>query len=95
MNELGMREYVCHKRVKAAKILNVVACPNGIAMLEFDPPKEGNHRDVSQRVLQARTGCDNMRTASAKAKTGYWVIYDDGYESWSPAAAFEAGYTPT
>lgn len=24
---------------------------------------------------------------------GYFVIYEDGYESWSPAAAFELGYT--
>ena len=24
---------------------------------------------------------------------GYYVRYEDGYESWSPAAAFEAGYT--
>ena len=24
---------------------------------------------------------------------GYYVRYPDGYESWSPAAAFEDGYT--
>jgi len=24
---------------------------------------------------------------------GYWVKYDDGYSSYSPAAAFEGGYT--
>lgn len=24
---------------------------------------------------------------------GYYVVYADGYESWSPAAAFEEGYT--
>jgi hypothetical protein len=24
---------------------------------------------------------------------GYLVIYEDGYRSWSPAEAFEAGYT--
>lgn len=24
---------------------------------------------------------------------GYWVRYDDGYESYSPAEAFEQGYT--
>lgn len=23
---------------------------------------------------------------------GYYVVYEDGYESWSPAEAFEAGY---
>lgn len=25
-------------------------------------------------------------------KGGYYVMYDDGYESWSPAKAFEEGY---
>lgn len=24
---------------------------------------------------------------------GYYVVYEDGYESWSPAEAFEKGYT--
>ena len=24
---------------------------------------------------------------------GYYVLYEDGYESWSPAEAFEGGYT--
>lgn len=24
---------------------------------------------------------------------GYWVLYQDGYESFSPAEAFEGGYT--
>lgn len=24
---------------------------------------------------------------------GYYVLYDDGYESYSPAKAFEEGYT--
>jgi hypothetical protein len=24
---------------------------------------------------------------------GYFVVYDDGYESYSPASAFEGGYT--
>lgn len=24
---------------------------------------------------------------------GYYVVYDDGFESWSPQEAFEDGYT--
>lgn len=24
---------------------------------------------------------------------GYYVVYDDGYASWSPSKAFEDGYT--
>jgi hypothetical protein len=26
---------------------------------------------------------------------GYYVVYADGYKSWSPAQAFEEGYTRT
>ena len=25
---------------------------------------------------------------------GYYVVYEDGYKSFSPAGAFESGYTP-
>ena len=25
---------------------------------------------------------------------GYYVVYEDGYKSFSPASAFESGYTP-
>jgi hypothetical protein len=27
------------------------------------------------------------------ATDGYYVLYEDGYESWSPAKAFEEGYS--
>lgn len=27
------------------------------------------------------------------SQEGFYVKYDDGYESWSPSAAFRAGYT--
>jgi hypothetical protein len=27
------------------------------------------------------------------ATAGYYVLYEDGYESWSPAKAFEEGYS--
>ena len=31
---------------------------------------------------------------SAPGVGGYFVRYEDGYESFSPAAAFEGGHTP-
>jgi hypothetical protein len=27
------------------------------------------------------------------ATAGYYVLYEDGYESWSPSGAFESGYS--
>lgn len=38
---------------------------------------------LRRRVLPEGTDC----------ATGYYVRYEDGYESWSPAKAFEEGYT--
>ena len=34
-----------------------------------------------------------MIRARAAKPGGYYVRYPDGYESWSPAEAFEDGYT--
>lgn len=38
---------------------------------------------------------DLLRRAGDRrpAKGDYYVEYDDGYQSWSPAKAFEEGYT--
>ena len=33
------------------------------------------------------------RFKGSEADTGYYVVYDDGYASWSPTEAFENGYT--
>lgn len=39
-------------------------------------------RDLNRRVPELTA-----------ADAGYYVRYEDGYESWSPAKAFEEGYT--
>ena len=33
------------------------------------------------------------RFKGSSADYGYYVVYEDGYASWSPSAAFESGYT--
>ena len=35
------------------------------------------------------------RPAGRPVLGGYYVRYEDGFESWSPAEPFEAGYTRT
>lgn len=84
---IQLPEYVCHKRVRAAKIVDskqvdsdggfvlTLELPNGVTRLThyYRPPG---------------------RQANATSFTGgYLVVYEDGYESWSPAKAFEEGYT--
>ena len=67
-----------HKVVEASKILGVV-------------------RDAERTVLKLLDGDDVTVSCTYCAKHqpqvgGYFVRYKDGYESWSPAESFEAGY---
>lgn len=67
----------CHKIVQAAKICTVTP-----ETLELEP---GGSFAVSI------TGAWHAKHAPQVG--GYFVRYDDGYESYSPAEAFEQGYT--
>ena len=75
--------YRCHKEVWAGKIAHIDYRHDGDggAVVVF---AEGHDRFyVSQAYVDKH-----------KPKPGgYYVRYDDGYESWSPAGAFESGYT--
>ena len=79
--EREMPKYQCHKQVWALKIAGIVIDQHG--MVYFQP---------------AEAGYDKVPLTPeyfAKHKPevgGYYVVYDDGYKSYSPAAAFEGGY---
>ena len=70
-------KYQCHKIVQALHIGKIEG--GRIYSLE----DESIYVDVSNDYITKHTL--NL--------DGYYVRYEDGYESWSPAAAFEAGYT--
>lgn len=80
--------YICHKRVWALKIKDVI-----------DPTKDGNESDGSRILVPADAGYAPFRVKHDyvhKHKPqvgGYYVVYKDGYASFSPADAFEDGYT--
>lgn len=78
----NMPRYRCHKIVHALKIKEVKHWPAGGAQLIFEEPGFGplsvNASYLSRNPVQAG---------------GYFVVYQDGYQSWSPAKAFEEGYT--
>lgn len=76
-------QYRSHKIVRAAKI-TVVTVTDGRVRLEFaEPALHGVDAFLDQTFL----------TKHFPQAGGYFVLYDDGYESYSPAAPFEAGYT--
>jgi len=79
-----MRElprYKSHKIVHALKIKGVVI-EDGIVWIVPDD-KEYAAFEVDAAYY------DKHKPQSG----GYYVVYEDGYKSWSPAEAFESGYT--
>ncbi len=76
--------YVCHKVVQAAPIYEILDAGGALRILV---KPYGDHRVESF----APTNIDMMRHAEVG---GYAIIYDDGYRSISPQAAFDQGYTP-
>lgn len=81
-NELmEMPRYQCHKQVWALKIRDLTMSPTGYTITPFEhgyAPFDVSREWVEKH--QPKIG-------------GYYVVYKDGYKSFSPAEAFEAGYT--
>ncbi|QTH79813.1 hypothetical protein [Klebsiella phage vB_KpnP_ZX1] len=83
MNVNELPQYKCHKVVRAGKILATARNPNEDAVfLDVD--------GVVNKWLFAPTGWLSKHNPDIG---GYLVAYEDGYLSYSPAAAFEAGYS--
>ena len=80
MNEVEMPKYLCTKVVWALKIKRITLSGKGgilaISDKGFDPI------EVSKEYISRH----NPQVG------GYYVIYKDGYKSFSPANAFEDGY---
>ena len=74
-------KYTSHKTVWALKIASVSARSDG-ALLSFE---DGRYAPIV--VDEAYVN------KHAPKAGGYYVVYEDGYQSWSPQEAFESGYT--
>lgn len=78
-----MPKYISHKQVWAFKI----------AAIEINA-------DKSAKIVPADKGYAPFNTKPGWAERftsgddpGYYVLYTDGFASWSPTKAFEEGYT--
>ncbi len=82
MSNADLPLWQCHKRVRAAKITEITpgrAVRSGQTLhFEESPPVSKHDAWISK--FEPKVG-------------GYYVVYEDGYESYSPAKAFEEGYT--
>jgi len=84
-------KYICHKEVHALKIESILfdrdvarnQCrqTDGTAMIT----------PVDKRYTPFKVGVGFVAKHNPQAG-GYYVVYEDGYESFSPAEAFEDGY---
>jgi hypothetical protein len=86
-----MPRYKCHKEVWALKIKSIEQAPadqeraNAGGDWYIVPEEEGYARFL--------VGHDDYIKKHMPEAGGYYVVYDDGYKSYSPAKAFEEGYT--
>lgn len=98
---LNMPRYKCHKEVHALKIKEVIkharGCPDSTP--EQDAAFEASDKFQGAHLLFEEEGYGPLPVDAAwyrkhrPEKGGYFVAYKDGYESFSPAQAFEDGYT--
>jgi len=79
MNESEMPRYKCHKQVWALKIESI----------DFDSKTiTPTNKDFSPFKVNA-----DYLAKHKPESGGYYVVYNDGYQSFSPANAFEEGYS--
>lgn len=80
----ALPRYKCHKEVNAVKI----------AAIEFREDGSATIAPIEDKVNTIYTSSGyRERFKGSENDLGYYVIYDDGYTSWSPSKAFEEGYT--
>lgn len=76
---VDLPRYRSHKVVQAAKIVHV---------------DYGTRLDLAPHgVVEVGADWIEKRCNGYLLSGGYFIVYDDGYTSWSPAKTFEAGYT--
>ena len=94
-----MPRYKCHKEVWALKIAEIEFFNSDGASMGASPePLHGMQlglaiiTPVEENYAPFKVDAEYVRKHKPKVG-GYYVVYADGYKSWSPAQAFEEGYT--
>jgi len=83
--------YVCHKKVRALKLQKV--------KIDGPIPRNQESDGMSATLVPVEKGFKAVRVTKGYLEKhnpragGYYVLYQDGYKSYSPADAFEGGYT--
>lgn len=84
-----MPRYKCHKEVWALKIASIVRDGEG-----QNRESDGSATIIPENTKYAPFQVDHNYMFKHKPEIGgYYVVYQDGYKSYSPAKAFEEGYS--
>lgn len=81
-DERQLPRYRCHKMVWALKIAQVDDAVSG-----------GGRLHIADAGYAPLTVPVEYMVKHKPQAGGYYVVYEDGYKSFSPAEAFERGYT--
>lgn len=96
-----MPRYQCHKKVWALKIASIEIIQPTIEEIEaiLNGPEGAGENMAGAIITPADQGFAPFGVPKSYVDKhnpeagGYYVVYDDGYKSFSPAKAFEDGYT--
>lgn len=81
-----LARFQCHKIVAAGEIRGLInSTPGGKVAALMVQTADGTNSEVCPG--------DAFFARGTPALGDYYVVYDDGYASWSPAKTFEDGYT--
>ncbi len=86
--------YRSHKQVWAAQIVTATQLPlaPGNEHIDVKPlPQFSLILSVDGKEIE-HTSVPGFCARGVPSQGDYFVLYPDGYESWSPKAAFEEGY---
>lgn len=84
-----MPRYRCHKNVWALKIRSIQQAP-----ADCPSPDGGSWRITPENTDYAPFDVPHAWYDKHRPQEGgYYVVYSDGYNSYSPAKAFEDGYS--
>lgn len=77
-------EYQSHKKVRAAKILD----------MRINTNDHTTYWELKLEGVEKMVDVPSIQITKHNPQIGwYYVVYEDGYVSFSPAEAFEGGYT--
>jgi hypothetical protein len=82
---MELPRYKCHKEVRALRIKEINCEPS-------NPDAGADIIPIDSAYSPIEVSVEYLMKHSPQPN-GYYVLYEDGYESYSPAEAFESGYT--